>query len=121
MSPRALPGYADSRTRISRMKKDPQLVSWKRGFAKSPRAVVFRRGRRQPPMAWPEMRIEDRAILVYRDHVTTAGLSKAGESMGFALPGTDCRFSIFTFQFSRERLDDEGSRRNRSSLDKFTA
>lgn len=66
-----------------------------------------------PAMAMPETKIEDRAIVIYRDHVTTAGLSKAGESMGSALPGTGLPVFDLHFSLSRERLNAE-AQQNRS-------
>jgi len=66
-----------------------------------------------PAMAMPETRIEDRAIVIYRDHVTTAGLSKAGESMGAALPGTGLPVFDLHFSLSREQLNAE-AQQNRS-------
>jgi hypothetical protein len=60
-----------------------------------------------PSVTAPETRIENRTIVIYRDQVTTAGLSKAGESMGAALPGTGLPVFDLHFSLSRERLNAE--------------
>ncbi len=58
----------------------------------------------------PVTHIEDRAIVIYRDHVTVAGLSKAGASMGAALPGNGVPVFDLHFSLGRERLDTEAER-----------
>jgi glycosyltransferase involved in cell wall biosynthesis len=63
-----------------------------------------------PAMTVPETRIEDRAIVIYRDQVTTAGLSKAGASMSAALPGTGLPMFDLHFSLSREGLRAEAER-----------
>jgi glycosyltransferase involved in cell wall biosynthesis len=80
----------------------------------NPRALLFSGPSGDLPLtAGPETKIEDRAILIYRDHVTTAGLSKAGASMGAALPGTGLPVFDLHFSLSREGLRAEAERNQR--------
>jgi glycosyltransferase involved in cell wall biosynthesis len=89
------------------------IRNWFRGHTaeQNPRALLFSGPPGDlPSAAGPEMQIQDRAILIYRDHVTTAGLSKAGASMGVALPGTGLPVFDLHFSLRRERLDAEAER-----------
>jgi glycosyltransferase involved in cell wall biosynthesis len=58
----------------------------------------------------PLEQIHDRAILVYRDHKTIAGLSKAGASVASALSGSGLSHFDLHFSFLRERMDAEAER-----------
>jgi glycosyltransferase involved in cell wall biosynthesis len=59
--------------------------------------------------AGPVMRIEDRAIVIYRDRVTVAGLSRAGASMVSAFQGSGLAVYDLHFSLRRERLEMESA------------
>lgn len=61
-------------------------------------------------VAIPPEQIDDEAVIAYRDHVTVAGLSRAGASMVSALQS--CGLPIFDLHFSlgRDRLEIECER-----------
>src|SRR5579872_72211 len=78
---------------------------------KNPGVLLFSGPSGEPSTAGaPSMNIHDRAILVYRDHVTIAGLSRAGASMGSALHGTGLPVFDLHFLLGRDKSDVEVKR-----------
>jgi glycosyltransferase involved in cell wall biosynthesis len=56
---------------------------------------------------WEDRRPPSKAIFVYRDHRTIAGLSKAGVLLRDALRGSGAKVTDLDFSFGRERMAEE--------------
>jgi glycosyltransferase involved in cell wall biosynthesis len=95
---------------------EKEIRNWFHGLPvlKNPGVLLFSGPPAElPPAPGPVEQIEDRAILVYRDQVTIAGLSRAGACLNSALPQTGLQVFDLHFSLRREGLSEEAERNRR--------